>query len=161
MSGAMRRRRPRPMRSIYSLVRSSVWTYDEIAGQYYFHRFYHFEPDLNVMHEGVREEISRVLDYWLSFGISGFRVDAVSHMIESPHKSDSPSGHDPHQATRELRAFTCARRVGCRANRRSGRRGPPVGRLLRRRRPTAHAVQLLPEQLFVSRIGAGTRRSHS
>jgi maltose alpha-D-glucosyltransferase/alpha-amylase len=61
----MRRRRPRPMRSIYSLVRSSVWTYDEIAGQYYFHRFYHFEPDLNVMHEGVREEISRVLDYWL------------------------------------------------------------------------------------------------
>jgi maltose alpha-D-glucosyltransferase/alpha-amylase len=90
---------------------NSVWTYDEIAGQYYYHRFYHFEPDLNVMHEEVREEIRRVLDYWLSFGISGFRVDAVSHMIESPHEPDSALlAHDPHSVIRELRAFTCGRR---------------------------------------------------
>jgi maltose alpha-D-glucosyltransferase/alpha-amylase len=88
-----------------------VWTYDEIAGQYYFHRFYHFEPDLNVMCQDVRDEIERVIDYWLSFGISGFRVDAVSHMIEAPHKAAEASmAHDPHQVIREIRAYTSRRR---------------------------------------------------
>jgi maltose alpha-D-glucosyltransferase/alpha-amylase len=91
--------------NIFPGEESSVWTYDEIAGQYYFHRFYHFEPDLNVMCQDVRDEIERVIDYWLSFGISGFRVDAVSHMIEAPHKAAEASmAHDPHQVIREIRA---------------------------------------------------------
>ena len=97
--------------NIFPGEESSVWTYDEIAGQYYFHRFYHFEPDLNVMCQDVRDEIERVIDYWLSFGISGFRVDAVSHMIEAPHKAAEASmAHDPHQVIREIRAYTSRRR---------------------------------------------------
>jgi maltose alpha-D-glucosyltransferase/alpha-amylase len=97
--------------TIFPGEESSVWTYDEVAGQYYFHRFYHFEPDLNVMCQDVRDEIERVIDYWLSFGISGFRVDAVSHMIEAPHKAAEASlAHDPHQVIREIRAFTSGRR---------------------------------------------------
>jgi maltose alpha-D-glucosyltransferase/alpha-amylase len=100
------------MTNVFPGEETNVWTYDELAGQYYYHRFYHFEPDLNVMHEEVREEIRRVLDYWLSFGVSGFRVDAVSHMIESPHEPDSASlAHDPHSVIRELRAFTSGRRA--------------------------------------------------
>src|SRR5215213_9091726 len=97
--------------NIFPGEETSVWTYDAIAGQYYFHRFYHFEPDLNVMCPEVQEEIERVIDYWLSFGIAGFRVDAVSHMIESPHKEDNASlVHDPHRVLRELRAYTAGRR---------------------------------------------------
>jgi maltose alpha-D-glucosyltransferase/alpha-amylase len=97
--------------NIFPGEESSVWTYDEIAGQYYFHRFYHFEPDLNVMCQDVRDEIERVIDYWLSFGISGFRVDAVSHMIEAPHKAAEASmAHDPHQVIREIRSYTSRRR---------------------------------------------------
>ena len=97
--------------NIFPGEESSVWTYDEVAGQYYFHRFYHFEPDLNVMCQDVRDEIERVIDYWLSFGISGFRVDAVSHMIEAPHKAAEASlAHDPHHVIREIRAYTSRRR---------------------------------------------------
>lgn len=97
--------------NIFPGEESSVWTYDEVAGQYYFHRFYHFEPDLNVLCRDVQDEVERVIDYWLSFGVAGFRVDAVSHMIELPHKAAAVSlAHDPHQVIRELRAYTSGRR---------------------------------------------------
>lgn len=89
---------------------STVWTYDEIAGQYYYHRFYHFEPDLDVGNPDVREEVKRVIDYWLSFGISPFRVDAVSHMIEPHQAGQAVASHDPHFILRDLRAFTSSRR---------------------------------------------------
>ena len=88
----------------------SVWTYDHVAGQYYYHQFYHFEPDLDVTNADVREEIKRVIDYWLSFGISGFRVDAVSHMIEPPQVTSEVTVHDPHAILRELRSYTSSRR---------------------------------------------------
>lgn len=100
-------------KNIFPGEERSVWTYDEIAGQYYYHQFYHFEPDLDVGNPEVREEIKRVIDYWLSFGISAFRVDAVSHMIE-PHPVMQPvASHDPHRILRELRSFTSARRADC------------------------------------------------
>jgi maltose alpha-D-glucosyltransferase/alpha-amylase len=88
-----------------------VWTFDELAGQYYYHQFYHFEPDLDVLRPEVLEEIKRVIDYWLSFGIAGFRVDAVSHMIQPPLEDEShPPVHDPHQVLRDLRTYTSERR---------------------------------------------------
>ncbi|HET6675077.1 MAG TPA: alpha-amylase family glycosyl hydrolase, partial [Nitrospiraceae bacterium] len=88
-------------KNIFPGEESTVWTYDEIAGQYYYHQFYHFEPDLDVGNPEVREEVKRVIDYWLSFGISAFRVDAVSHMIE-PHQAGQPvASHDPHFILRD------------------------------------------------------------
>jgi maltose alpha-D-glucosyltransferase/alpha-amylase len=99
-------------RNIFPGEESTVWTYDEVAGQYYFHQFYRFEPDLDVLQPEVQEEIKRVVDYWLSFGIAGFRVDAVSHMIDSPLKEERhPTLHDPHQILRDLRSYTSARRI--------------------------------------------------
>ncbi|WP_137388733.1 alpha-amylase family protein [Rhodoligotrophos defluvii] len=62
----------------------SVWTYDELAGAYYHHRFYRFQPGLNHSNPKVLAQIEEVVDYWLSFGVSGFRVDAASHMVERP-----------------------------------------------------------------------------
>lgn len=97
--------------NIFPGEEAAVWSYDDVAGQYYYHRFYHFEPDLNVMRREVQEEVEHVIDYWLSFGISGFRMDAVSHMIESPHQaSESSLAHDPHEVIRELRRYTSNRR---------------------------------------------------
>jgi maltose alpha-D-glucosyltransferase/alpha-amylase len=100
-------------KNIFPGEESSVWTYDEVAGQYYYHRFYHFEPDLDVANPDVREEIKRVIDYWLSFGVSAFRVDAVSHMIEPHQVMSASASHDPHCILRELRSFTSARRTDC------------------------------------------------
>ena len=49
---------------------------------YYFHRFYDFQPDLNTMNPGVRREILRIMGFWLQLGVSGFRMDAVPFLIE-------------------------------------------------------------------------------
>ncbi len=97
-------------KNIFPGEESTVWTYDDIAGQYYYHRFYHFEPDLDVGNPEVREEVKRVIDYWLSFGVSAFRVDAVSHMIEPHQGEQAGASHDPHCILRDLRAFASSRR---------------------------------------------------
>ncbi len=61
----------------------SLWTYDEEAGQYYLHRFYKEQPDLNVSNPEVVEEIKKIMSFWLQMGVSGFRVDAAEILIES------------------------------------------------------------------------------
>ena len=70
--------------TIFPGEENSVWAWDECAGAYYHHRFYHFQPTLNFANPDVREEIERIIDYWLSFGIAGFRIDAASHMLDHP-----------------------------------------------------------------------------
>lgn len=60
----------------------STWTRDPVAGEYYYHRFYEFQPDLNTSNPEVREEIRRILGYWVSHGVAGFRVDAVPFILE-------------------------------------------------------------------------------
>lgn len=59
-----------------------LWQYCETANAYYYHKFYHFQPDLNFANPKVRDEAHKVIDYWLSFGISGFRLDAAPIMIQ-------------------------------------------------------------------------------
>lgn len=67
----------------FSKETGSAWTYDDEAGAYYFHRFYPFQPDLNLDNPSVREEIERIMGYWLQLGVAGFRMDAVPYLIES------------------------------------------------------------------------------
>lgn len=62
----------------------STWTWNEQAGAWYFHRFYAHQPDLNIANPAVRDEILRIMGYWLHLGISGFRVDAAPFLIELP-----------------------------------------------------------------------------
>ena len=66
-------------------VQKSVWTYDKLAREYYYHVFYDFQPDLNMDNPDVRAEIMRIMGYWLELGVAGFRVDAVPFIIQ-----DSP-----------------------------------------------------------------------
>lgn len=60
-----------------------VWTLDEEAGQYYRHRFYRHQPDLNTSNPEVRDEIRRVMGFWLQLGVAGFRVDAAPYLVET------------------------------------------------------------------------------
>ena len=89
----------------------SVWSFDEVARKYYFHRFYHFQPDLNFACPDVQEEVQRVADFWLSFGVAGFRIDAASHMIahDGVPGTERP---DRHGLLRDLRAFAERRQPG-------------------------------------------------
>jgi trehalose synthase len=88
----------------------SVWAFDEKAGQYYLHRFYEYQPDLNIADRAVRDEISRVIGFWLQVGLAGFRVDAVPFLLETLGVDHAKARlGDPHAYLRELRAFVSRR----------------------------------------------------
>jgi maltose alpha-D-glucosyltransferase/alpha-amylase len=88
---------------------TGVWTFDAEAGQYYLHRFYHHQPDLNVANGEVRDEIAKVIGFWLAQGLSGFRVDAVPFLLELDG-IDEEMEVAPHDFLRDLRAFIQRRR---------------------------------------------------
>jgi trehalose synthase len=88
---------------------TSNWELDERAGQFYLHRFYKSMPDLNIANPRVRDEIHKVIGFWLELGLSGFRIDAAPFLIE--HAGiDDPGLGDPHEYLRDLRAFLARRR---------------------------------------------------
>jgi maltose alpha-D-glucosyltransferase/alpha-amylase len=66
---------------VFPGVQKSTWTYDSIAKEYYFHRFYDFQPDLNTSHPLVQAEILKIMGFWIQLGVSGFRMDAVPFVI--------------------------------------------------------------------------------
>jgi maltose alpha-D-glucosyltransferase/alpha-amylase len=68
---------------VFPGVQKATWTRDSVAGQYYFHRFYEFQPDLNTENPAVRHEILRIMGFWLQLGVCGFRMDAVPFLIAS------------------------------------------------------------------------------
>ncbi|MDQ1644566.1 MAG: hypothetical protein QOJ50_750 [Cryptosporangiaceae bacterium] len=85
---------------------TSDWQYDEKAGQYYLHRFYRHQPDLNVTNPVVRDEIAKVMGFWLQLGLDGFRVDAVPFLLETMGVTDGARKlPHPHDYLRELRGF--------------------------------------------------------
>ena len=66
---------------VFPGVQKTTWSYDEAAGEYYFHRFYDFQPDLNTANPRVQAEILKIMGFWLELGVSGFRMDAVPFVI--------------------------------------------------------------------------------
>jgi maltose alpha-D-glucosyltransferase/alpha-amylase len=90
------KKRPRNWRSgvVFPGVQQTTWTFDAAAREYYFHRFYSFQPDLNMDNPHVREEIRRIMGFWLQLGVAGFRVDAVPFILEKPpFPSSAPRIH--------------------------------------------------------------------
>ncbi len=69
-----------------------TWSYDRTAKAWYYHRFYRFQPDLNIDNPKVREEIKKITSFWLQLGVAGFRMDAVPFIIEQtePGNPNSP-----------------------------------------------------------------------
>ncbi len=70
----------------------ATWTYDRTAKAWYYHRFYRFQPDLNIKNPDVRAEIKKICAFWLQLGVSGFRMDAVPFILEEtePGNPNSP-----------------------------------------------------------------------
>ncbi|AQZ68412.1 Trehalose synthase [[Actinomadura] parvosata subsp. kistnae] len=97
-----------PEQIVFPDKESSVWEYDEGSGQYYLHSFYRHQPDLNVGNPEVRDEITRILGFWMELGLSGFRVDAVPFLIENVN----PRLANPHEFLADLRAFMTRRKGG-------------------------------------------------
>ena len=98
-----------PKGVVFPDAEESNWDYDKKAGQYYLHRFYKHQPDLNVVNPPVRDEIAKIAGFWLQLGLAGFRVDAVPFLLET----DGIAGDidlDPHGFLRDLRAFVGRRR---------------------------------------------------
>jgi maltose alpha-D-glucosyltransferase / alpha-amylase len=69
-------------RIIFLDTEESNWTYDEQTAQYFWHRFYSSQPDLNYDNPAVQQEMLNILQFWMGLGIDGFRVDAVPYLFE-------------------------------------------------------------------------------
>lgn len=79
---------------------SSNWAYDEHSDSYYYHSFYKFQPDLNYTNPSVRREIRNIMHFWLRLGVSGFRIDALPHIVRN---KGNIKFDNPHLILRELR----------------------------------------------------------
>src|SRR5881396_1666531 len=69
-------------RIIFKDFETSNWTLDPFANQYYWHRFYHHQPDLNFESADVRRSLLAVVNFWLGMGVDGMRLDAVPYLYE-------------------------------------------------------------------------------
>jgi len=69
-------------RIIFKDFETSNWSWDPVAKAYYWHRFYSHQPDLNFDNPEVHEAVEKVLDFWLSMGVDGLRLDAVPYLYE-------------------------------------------------------------------------------
>lgn len=86
-----------------------IWTYDEMAGAWYLHHFYDFQPDLNFTNPAVREEFRKIMGLWMQQGVDGFRIDAAPFLNSL---ADAEAGHQfdtAHQYLEELRSFAAVR----------------------------------------------------
>jgi maltose alpha-D-glucosyltransferase/alpha-amylase len=89
---------------VFPGVQKETWSLDKHTGEYFYHRFYKFQPDLNYDNPLVRAESKRIMGYWLNQGIAGFRLDAVPFIIERAYTSTEKPEQDFSMIT-EFRNF--------------------------------------------------------
>ena len=111
MSGATRPTSTATRRIIFKDFESSNWTWDAVAGAYYWHRFYTHQPDLNYDNPNVARAILRVLDFWLDLGVDGLRLDAVPYLYEREGTS-CENLPETHLFLKKLRAHVDAKYRG-------------------------------------------------
>lgn len=83
-------------RIIFQDYEASNWTWDPVAQQYYWHRFFYHQPDLNYDNPQVQAEVFNILEYWCQMGVDGFRLDAVPYLFErnGTNCENLPETHD-------------------------------------------------------------------
>ena len=89
---------------VFPGVQKSIWTYDTTAGEFYYHRFYSFQPDLNTQNPAVQNEVKKVIKFWMDRGINGFRLDGVPFFIEVPQKKGEKFEHQ-YEILKEMRQY--------------------------------------------------------
>jgi maltose alpha-D-glucosyltransferase/alpha-amylase len=100
------------VRIIFQDTEKSNWAWDAQAGQYYWHRFYSHQPDLNYDNPAVRYEMLNVMKFWLDLGVDGFRVDAVPYLFEREGTS-CENLPETHAFLKEMRHFVDANYPDC------------------------------------------------
>ncbi len=95
-------RRYEQARVIFSDFEQSNWSWDPVAGAYYWHRFYSHQPDLNFNNPAVRRAMFRTVDFWLRLGVDGLRLDAVPYLYEE-EGTDCENLPATHEYLRQLR----------------------------------------------------------
>jgi maltose alpha-D-glucosyltransferase/alpha-amylase len=93
----------REARIIFQDFETSNWTWDPVAGAYFWHRFYSHQPDLNFDNPAVGDAMVEVLDYWLGMGVDGVRLDAVPYLFER-EGTNCENLPETHAFLRRLRA---------------------------------------------------------
>lgn len=90
-------------RIIFCDTEKSNWTWDPVAGQYFWHRFYSHQPDLNFDNPAVLDAVLEVMRFWLDRGVDGLRLDAVPYLIERAGTSNE-NLPETHAILRKIRA---------------------------------------------------------
>jgi maltose alpha-D-glucosyltransferase / alpha-amylase len=72
----------RETRIIFKDFESSNWSWDPVAKQYYWHRFYSHQPDLNFDNTAVHDALLKLMDFWFNMGVDGMRLDAIPYLYE-------------------------------------------------------------------------------
>lgn len=90
------------VRIIFQDFEVSNWTWDPVAEQYYWHRFYSHQPDLNFENPAVHKAVFDTVDFWLSTGVDGLRLDAIPYLYEAEGTNceNLPATHEFLQALR-------------------------------------------------------------
>ncbi len=89
---------------------TSIWEYDDVAGRHFLHRFYRFQPDLDISHVDVRDELARIAGFWSELGVDGYRVDAVPALLQNDDEAAKARLPDPHAFLRDLNGYLGRRR---------------------------------------------------
>jgi maltose alpha-D-glucosyltransferase/alpha-amylase len=90
-------------RIIFLDFESSNWSWDPVAGAYYWHRFYSHQPDLNFESPFVQKAMFRAIDFWFEMGVDGLRLDAVPYLCEKEH-TNCENLPETHAVLKKLRA---------------------------------------------------------
>lgn len=91
-------------RIIFLDYEPSNWTYDSVRGAYYWHRFFHHQPDLNYDNPAVQRAMMRVMHFWIDQGVDGIRVDAPPYLFER-EGTNCENLPETHAYLKRLRAF--------------------------------------------------------
>lgn len=83
-----------PPNNWHSVFGGSAWTLDPATGQYYYHRFYAQQPDLNWRNPAVEKAMFDQMRFWLDRGVAGFRLDSIDVLLEDPGLADEDYRHD-------------------------------------------------------------------
>lgn len=95
-------------RIIFQDFEHSNWTWDHVAGAYYWHRFYSHQPDLNFENLEVQTAIFETVDLWMKMGVDGLRLDAVPYLYER-EGTNCENLPETHEFLKKLRAYVDAR----------------------------------------------------
>nr|WP_306886808.1 maltose alpha-D-glucosyltransferase [Amorphus orientalis] len=90
-------------RIIFTDTEKSNWTWDPVAGAYFWHRFYSHQPDLNFDNPQVLKEVLKVMHFWLEMGVDGLRLDAIPYLVER-EGTNNENLPETHEVLKKIRA---------------------------------------------------------